>query len=106
MDKAAQDILLEEVSAVVTEADNTKLKATPTKAEVLETLNAANHKAAPGTDGITSLVYKVCWDYLGVALTSVIQSIFQGECPTVSMRTAMMIFGAKPKKPNSLKPEE
>ena len=104
LEKLSQDALLAEIDTVVTEADNAMLKTTPTKAEVLEALKAANHQAAPGTDGITSLVYRVCWDYLGDALTAVVQSVFQGESLPVSMRTTMMIFGAKPKKPKSLKP--
>ena len=36
----------------------------PDKKEVLETLNGSNLKAAPGTDGITGLLYKTCWNSL------------------------------------------
>ena len=41
------------------------LLVTPNKEEVFDTLKEANANAAPGTDGITSLVYKQCWDSLG-----------------------------------------
>ena len=37
-------------------------------------------------------------------ITDVIQAIFQGSKPTMSMRTSLMVFGSKPKKINSLKP--
>ena len=36
--------------------------------------------------------------------TEVIQAIFQGNKPTVSQRTSLMVFGSKPKKLGSLKP--
>ena len=60
---------------------------------MLETLNNSNLKAAPGTDGLTSLLYKVCWDSLGDALTEVSQEIFQNknEKLPASMRSAMMV---------------
>ena len=50
----------------------------PTKQEVLDTINYSNLNAAPGTDGINSLVYKVCLDTLGDSLSEVVTSIFQG----------------------------
>ena len=62
LDHAAQAILLSEIDPVVTEEDNIMLGKVPDKKEVLETLNNSNLKAAPGTDGLTSLLYKVCWD--------------------------------------------
>ena len=80
------------------------LLAPPDKDEVFATLKDANHGAAPGTDGITSLVYKLCWDSMGDALTAVAEAKFDGEKLPNSMRTAMMVFGTKPKKANSLKP--
>ena len=43
---------------------------------------------------------------MGDALTAVVQARFNGEEMPVSMRTSMMIFGTKPKKPNSLKPSD
>ena len=108
LDQASQDILLSEIECVVSEEDNVMLLAIPEKKEVLETLNNCNLKAAPGTDGLTSLLYKVCWDSLGNALTDVCQEIFkkQSEKLPLTMRTAMMVFGAKPKKPSSLKPRD
>ena len=78
--------------------------ALPNNVEMFETVKAANHGAAPGTDGITSLVYKLCWDSMGDALTAVAQAKFKGEKLPNSMRTVMMVFGTKPKKVNSLKP--
>ena len=57
------------------------LLSTPEKEEVYETLKEANLGAAPGTDGK-----------------------FNGEKLPNSMRTAMMVFGTKPKKANSLNP--
>ena len=104
LDSSAQEILLEEVIPTVTLADNSMLLAMPSKEDVFNTLKASNLKAAPGTDGITSLVYKECWDSMGGALTAIVQAKFKGEKLPVSMRTSMMVFGAKPKKPHSLKP--
>ena len=70
----------------------------PTKEEVFDTLKEANANAAPGTDGISSLVYKQCWDSLGDALTDVTKAKFHGEKLPSSMRTSIMVFGSKPKK--------
>ena len=104
LDENAQELLLAEIKPVVTDADNTMLSSAPDKKEVLETLKEANLKAAPGTDGITSLVYKQCWDSVGDALTAVVQAKARGEKLPTSMRTALMVFGTKPKKKTSLKP--
>ena len=41
---------------------------------------------------------------MGDALTAVAQAKFEGEELPSSMRTALMVFGTKPKKANSLKP--
>ena len=40
---------------------------------------------------------------MGESVTEVIKALFRGSSPTVSMRTAMMVFCSKPKKLNSLK---
>ena len=104
LDENAQQTLLAEMEPVVTEADNSMLAALPDKEEVFNTLKAANLKAAPGTDGIPSLVYKLCWNCMGDALTAVAQAKHGGEKLPASMRTALMVFGTKPKKANSLKP--
>ena len=67
-------------------------------------MKSSNLAAAPGTDGIPSLLYHVCWDHLGEALTEVVRTIHLGSKPTRSMRTSLMVFGTKPKKPTSIKP--
>ena len=90
---------------MTTKAENKFLAGVPGKKEGLETLNEANLQAAPGTDGITSLFYKVCWDSVGDALTEVARAIHLGEKLPTSMRTSMMVFGAKPKKAKSINPK-
>ena len=104
LDTAAQDILLAEVIPAVTLEDNRMLLTPPTKEDVFQTLKSSNLRAAPGSDGITSLVYRECWDSMGDALTDMVLARFQGDKMPLSMRTSMMVFGAKPKKPHSLKP--
>ena len=106
LDHAAQSTLLSELGSVVTDADNEALAAIPNKNEVLETLKGSNCKAAPGTDGIPSLLYLVCWDFMGDALTDVVIAAFKGETLPYSMRTAMMVFASKPKKPKSINPKD
>ena len=106
LDADAQHILLAEIDTVITPADNTMLAAPPDKDEVFKTLKRANLKAAPGTDGITSLVYKLCWDSMGDALTAIALAKHRGEKLPASMRTALMVFGTKPKKAGSLKPQD
>ena len=71
-----------------------------------DTLSAANLHAAPGCDGITSFLYRECWDTLGDTLTSVVQAIHAGHEPTLSQRTSLMVFGTKPKKAKSFKPSD
>ena len=104
VDQAARDCMLGEVQKVFTDEDNKKLLTLPDKKRVKKVLDASNLHAAPGTDGIPSLFYSKCWDVMGSALTQVVQAIFRGENPTLSMRTSLMVFGSKPKKPNSIKP--
>ena len=60
---------------------------------------SSNINAAPGTDGLTNLVYKHCWDILGDSLTDVTRAIFGGEKPTLSQRTSLMVYGSKANKP-------
>ena len=71
----------------------------PTKQDVKEVLSYSNLHAAPGSDGITSYMYNECWDVLGDSLTEVMQA-------TLSQRTSLMVFGVKPKKPTSIKPQD
>ena len=66
----------------------------------MQTLEEANAQAAPGTDGITSLLYNVGWDYMGEALTDVVKAKFEGQKLPTTMRTSMMVFGSKPKSIN------
>ena len=78
----------------------------PTKKEVKDTIDNSNLHAAPGTDGITSYFYKECWDIIGDAMTDVVRSIQQGQKPSCSQRTSLMVFGVKPKKARSLLPSD
>ena len=101
---AAQEVLLNEISPVFTAEDNRKILKPPTSKDVKETVSNSNLNAAPGSDGIPSLLYKECWSTLGEPLTEVMTSIHSGQNLSSSQRTSMMVFGSKPKKPNSLKP--
>ena len=74
----------------------------PNKAEVKESLWSARINAALGTDGLTNLVYRHCWDIFGDSLTDVAQCIHGGEPPTSSQRVSLMIYGAKANKPPTL----
>ena len=106
LDQAAQDILLAEVDPVFSKKDNEMLLALPDLEEVKAVLFSSNLKAAPGTDGLTSLLYKECWDYLGTSLHEMVVAVWQGEALTNSQRTSLMVFNAKPKKPHSKKPSD
>ena len=103
-DHAASECLLGEVDEVFTEEDNQVFLSPPSQSEVKEVLASSNLFAAPGTDGIPSLLYSRCWETMGNPLTEVVQEIHKGSPPTKSMRTSLMVFGTKPKKPTSLKP--
>ena len=104
LDPTAQASLLMEVPKVFTEADNAILKKMPSKDEVGEILKLSNLNAAPGTDGITSLLYQEHWDILGDSLHKVTSEIWKGQKTTTSQRTSLMVFGAKPSKPRSILP--
>ena len=82
------------------------MRAPPTQQDVLDTINDSNLHAAPGCDGIPSLVYKVCWDTVGPSLTDVMNEFHLCKPLTPSQRTSLMVFGSKPKKPNSLLPQD
>ena len=102
----AQAALLENVEIVFTEDDNIKLLAEPTRQEVIDTLSESNLHAAPGTDGLTSYFYHKCFNIIGDSLTEVVTAVFNGSKPTLSQRTSKMVFGCKPNKNQSLKPED
>ena len=104
LEPGAQQALLAEVTPVFTENDNNILLTPPSDKAVLETVNRSNVNAAPGTDGLPSLLYKECWDTLGGSLSEVVRCIFTGQKPPKSMETSVMVFGAKPKKPFSILP--
>ena len=50
------------------------------------------------------MLYKECWKDVGGSLCDVIRELFVSKSPTLSMRTALMIFSSKPKKALCLKP--
>ena len=104
LDQAARDVLLGEVELVFSAKDNENFLSLPSLNDVKKRVSTSNLLAAPGTDGIPSLLYSKCWDVMGPALTEVVQAIYKGGQPTQSMQTALMVFGSKPKKPNSIKP--
>ena len=101
----AQEINIEEESFSQC-SDNCSLKKKPSKDYVFDVLCRSNLNSAPGTDGITSLLYKEHWDILGDPLHQVITAIAEGEKLTTSQRTSLMVFGTKSKKPLSIKPED
>ena len=62
LDADAQALLQSEVVPGFTDEDNQILEKLPDKEDVKDVLFKSNLNAAPGTDGITSLLYKECWD--------------------------------------------
>ena len=106
LDQDAQDSLLEEISPSFTDADNAVLLAPPTLQDVKDTVSNSNLHSAPGTDGIPSFFYKECWRTMGEPLTEVMGNIFDCKPLTASLRTSLMVFGSKPKKPNSILPQD
>ena len=75
VDLNSWNMLLSEVDAVFTDMDNKMFLAKPSKKEVREVVARSNLTAAPGTDGIPSLLYSVCWNTMGEPLTEVAQAI-------------------------------
>ena len=106
LDANAQNIVLADVVPCFTEADNVILRAPPTLQSVKDTISSSNLHAAPGCDGIPSLLYKVCWDTVGESLTEVMQEVHLCKPLSPSQRTSLMVFGTKPKKPNSILPQD
>ena len=84
--------------------DNEKFLKLPTLERVKKVVSSSNLYAAPGTDGIPSLLYKECWAVLGNPLTDVMVAIHDGQSLQESMQTSLMVFGSKPKKAASLLP--
>ena len=101
LDVAAQNALLSEVRHVFTAEDNEMLTKVPSKEELKDSVWSANMHAAPGNDGLTNLVYKLCWDILGDSLTEVATAILGGQPPTLSQRTSLMVYGNKANKPSN-----
>ena len=104
LDQEAQDTLLAEISPVFSDKDNEMLCAPPTEKEMKQVLSNSHWLAAPGIDGIPSLLYHVCWETMKEPLMEMTKAVFSGNKPSLSQRTAMMVFGCKTKYPLSLKP--
>ena len=75
--------------------DNEMLEAEITDEEVRESLKTSNKKAAPGGDGMTVLVYDLCWSSLGQVLCNVIREVAKAGTPTESMKHSFMVFSPK-----------
>ena len=58
VDQVARDCMLGEVEEVISEQDNIKLLSLPSLDDVKAVVDSSNLHAAPGTDGIPSLLYK------------------------------------------------
>ena len=106
LDSTAQQALLSEVEPVFTQKDNQKFLTPPTEDSVYKTVSRSNLHAAPGTYGIPSYLYKECWDILGGPLVDVMREVFKEQELPLSMRTYLMVFGAKPKKLKSILPRD
>ena len=106
LDQLSQQVLLDEVVPVFTALDNERFLTPPNAEKVLKVVSSSNLNAAPGTDGIPSLRYKESWNVLGTSLTEVMLAIHEGQKLQQSMRTSLMVFGSKPKKPNSILPSD
>ena len=106
LDSTAQQALLSEVVPVFTQEDNQKFLTPPTRDSVYKTVSKSNLHAAPGTDGIPSLLYKECWDVIGDPLVDVMGEVFKEQELQPSMRTSLMVFGSKPKKMSSILPKD
>ena len=89
-----------------TDEDNSMLEKSPSKAEIAAALEDANQKSAPGTDGLTFLLYHEHWELLGDSVHDVISKMWDGEALTASQRTSLMVFGVKPGKASSLLPTD
>ena len=101
LNEHAQKLLLSEVKPVFKDEDNSFMLKIPTNEEVKESLWCADIDAAPGTDGLTNLVYRHCWDILWDSIVNVVQSIHCGPSPSLSQRTSLMVYGSKANKPPS-----
>ena len=99
----SQQLLLAEVEPVFSLEDNTMMAAVPSKEEVKKRLWECNVNSSPGSDGLTYLVYKECWDILGDAITEVCVCLHNGDQETISQRLSLMVFTPKPKKADSIK---
>ena len=106
LDHDAQLLLLEEVVPVFSDKDNSHFLSPPTEEKVLKVVSKSNLNAAPGTDGLPSLLYKECWEILGKSLTEVVVEVFNGKTPPSTMLNSLMVFGSKPKKLSSILPRD
>lgn len=103
LDNEAQTRLLNEVEKVFTLEDNNMMNANPSKQEVKKCLWGSNANSSPGSDGITFLLYRECWEILGDALTEVCVCLYNGVDESASQSLSLMMFATKPKKGNSIK---
>ena len=91
--------LFGEVLPLSTEQDNNMFRKLPNKQEVKESVTSANMNAVSDNDGLTSFVYKHCWDILSFP-EFVPEDISDGL--GLQNQQTFKFFGSKPQKKNFL----
>lgn len=106
MDQVAQRNILENVKVVFDEEDRLFLSAEPTLNEVKEEVWGGNSFAAPGSDGIILYFYKYFWEDIHELLFNMIKDNRRRKGLTSSQKIALVVFGKKPKKGDSIKAKD
>ena len=99
----AQEELLDNLTEVFTKEDNEMLEKEITDDEVKESLLKANRSSAPGSDGLSFLLYIQCWESLGPHLCEVLREVVKKGDMCESMKHTFLVFSPKIGKESSTK---
>ena len=99
----AQEELLDNLTEVFTKEDNEMLEKEITDDEVKESLLKANRSSAPGSDGLSFLLYIQCWESLGPHLCEVLREVVKKGDLCESMKHTFLVFSPKVGKESSTK---
>jgi hypothetical protein len=91
--KTEQDPILTSLGTKLIAEDNAKLLSPPTEEEICSTVFSLKNDKAPGMDGVSAKVLKLCWDFLGPDCCKMVYSFWNtGKLPNTMVAAIIKLL--------------